>query len=166
MATTIWSEDFCSKASSFRTSSAFGSRIDHAGIVDHAAGEGWQFGGKGGEGKEEERSEKGGPNPSPSREGGDRASVCGCGRKRAAAMTPPRSTSWIDRPLKGEGSHRAGCLHHMRRGVPYPPCFGVPKSTFGVSILSSATVKFWNGSLPVNQNVAQRIDGKVLKVVL
>ena len=42
----------------------------------------------------------------------------------------------------------------------------MPKSTFGTSILSSATVKFWNGSLSVNQNFAQSIDGNVQRRVV
>ena len=56
VATTIWSEAFFSKSASFWTSAASVAGIDHAGIVDDAAGQRGQVGGEGGEGQEQEKA--------------------------------------------------------------------------------------------------------------
>ena len=80
----------------------------------------------------------------------------------------------VDPPRKGESKAHTWPLSQYVNVFPgkartalvaYPPCCCVPKSTFGGCMASSATVKFWNGSLP-NQSEFQRIDGKVLSEVL
>lgn len=73
---------------------------------------------------------------------------------RAAASLP----AGHDPVLDGSAA-RSGLI----AARPYP---SFPKFTSGTSILSSATVKFWNGSASVNHSHAQTIDGKVRSDVL
>jgi len=103
--------------------------------------------------------------PSPLRGGSTRSVGVGVAQNRALPVPPPPGPSGHP-PRKGEGNGHAEPLEGINNPpAAYPPCCCVPKSTFGGCMASSATVKFWNGSLP-NQIMFQIIAGKVLSEVL
>ena len=115
--------------------------------------------------------------PSPLRGGSTRSVGVGVAQNRALPVPPPPGPEPVlglaegktrggHPPRKGEGNGHAEPLEGINNPpVAYPPCCCVPKSTFGGCMASSATVKFWNGSLP-NQIMFQIIAGKVLSEVL
>ena len=138
VATTIWSEDFCSKASSF-----WSSAVSATGSISPALS-----------------------TTRPVSAGSSAAKAASGMTKSKEQRRGRRASLHAQRyPLPGIGMQRRSRTAAGNALAAYPPCCCVPKSTFGGCMASSDTVKFWNGSLR-NQIMFQIIAGKVLSEVL